>query len=52
VLKEIEQYGVKAVMAAADVSDNEAVLSAVEHIKSELGPIDGCSKRSASKENS
>ena len=40
VLKELEQYGVKAVMAAADVSDNEAVLSAVEHIKSELGPID------------
>ena len=40
VLKELEQYGVKVVMAAADVSDNEAVLSAVEHIKSELGPID------------
>lgn len=40
VLKELEQYGVKAVMAAADVSDNEAVLAAVEHIKSELGPID------------
>ncbi|HSP21137.1 MAG TPA: 3-ketoacyl-ACP reductase [Planococcus sp. (in: firmicutes)] len=40
VLKELEQYGVKAVMAAADVSDNEAVLSAVEHIKSELGSID------------
>ena len=40
VLKELEQYGVKAVMAAADVSDNDAVLSAVEHIKSELGPID------------
>lgn len=40
VLKELEQYGAKAVMAAADVSDNEAVLSAVEHIKSELGPID------------
>ena len=40
VLKELEHYGVKVVMAAADVSDNEAVLSAVEHIKSELGPID------------
>ncbi len=40
VLKELEQYGVKAVMAAADVSDNEAVLAAVDHIKSELGPID------------
>ncbi|MDN3450478.1 3-ketoacyl-ACP reductase [Planococcus sp. APC 3906] len=40
VLKELEQYGVKTVMAAADVSDNDAVLSAVEHIKSELGPID------------
>lgn len=40
VLKELEQYGVKAVMAAADVSDNDAVLAAVEHIKSELGPID------------
>ena len=27
-------------MAIADVSDNEAVMAAVEHIKSELGPID------------
>lgn len=40
VLNELEQYGVNAVMAVADVSDNEAVLAAVDHIKSELGPID------------
>ncbi|MCG7335747.1 3-ketoacyl-ACP reductase [Sporosarcina sp. ACRSM] len=40
VAKELEEYGVNVTMATADVSDNESVIAAVEHIKSELGPID------------
>lgn len=40
VVKELEQYGVNVTMAAADVADSEAVAAAVEHIRSELGPID------------
>jgi len=40
VVKELEQYDVNVTMAVADVSDNDAVLAAVEHITSELGHID------------
>jgi 3-oxoacyl-[acyl-carrier protein] reductase len=40
VAKELEEYGVNVTMATADVADNESVIAAVEHIKSELGPID------------
>ena len=40
VTKELEEYGVEVTMAVADVSDNESVIAAVNHIKSELGPID------------
>ena len=40
VVKEIEEYDVQVTMATADVSDNESVIAAVEHIKSELGSID------------
>ncbi len=40
VTKELEEYGVNVTMATADVADNESVIAAVEHIKSELGPID------------
>ncbi|WP_342505714.1 3-ketoacyl-ACP reductase [Sporosarcina sp. FSL K6-2383] len=40
VAKELSQYGVNVTMATADVSDNESVIAAVEHIKAELGPID------------
>ncbi len=40
VAKELSQYGVNVTMATADVSDNESVIAAVDHIKSELGPID------------
>jgi 3-oxoacyl-[acyl-carrier protein] reductase len=40
VAKELSEYGVEVTMATADVSDNESVIAAVEHIKSELGPID------------
>ena len=40
VAKELSEYGVNVTMATADVSDNESVMAAVEHIKSELGPID------------
>ena len=40
VVSELEQYGVKAVFAVADVSDQEAVNAAVEHVTAELGPID------------
>ena len=40
VAKELSEYGVNVTMATADVSDNESVIAAVEHIKSELGPID------------
>ncbi|MFJ7934509.1 3-ketoacyl-ACP reductase [Sporosarcina sp. NPDC096371] len=40
VAKELSEYGVNVTMATADVSDNESVIAAVEHVKSELGPID------------
>lgn len=40
VAEEVAQYNVQVTMATADVSDNESVISAVEHIKSELGAID------------
>jgi 3-oxoacyl-[acyl-carrier protein] reductase len=40
VTDELEQYGVNVSGAAADVADMESVQHAVEHIKSELGPID------------
>ena len=40
VTKELEEYGVEVTMAVADVSDNDSVIAAVNHIKSELGPID------------
>lgn len=40
VAKEIEQYGVKVRVAAADIADHKAVTAAVESIKSELGAID------------
>lgn len=40
VANELSEYGVNVTMATADVSDNKSVLAAVEHIKSELGPID------------
>jgi 3-oxoacyl-[acyl-carrier protein] reductase len=37
---ELKEYGVKVSIASADVTDNESVLKAVEHIKSELSEID------------
>ncbi|MEK5069003.1 3-ketoacyl-ACP reductase [Sporosarcina sp. FSL K6-1508] len=40
VVKELSEYDIVVTMATADVSDNESVIAAVEHIKSELGPID------------
>ncbi|MEK3885959.1 3-ketoacyl-ACP reductase [Bacillus sp. FSL K6-3431] len=40
VAKELEAYEVNVTVAVADVSDNESVIAAVDHIKSELGPID------------
>lgn len=40
VAKELEEYDVKVTVAVADVSDNESVIAAVDHIKSELGAID------------
>lgn len=40
VTNELEQYGVNVSGAAADVADLESVQHAVEHITSELGPID------------
>ncbi|HSI68009.1 MAG TPA: 3-ketoacyl-ACP reductase [Planococcus sp. (in: firmicutes)] len=40
VAKELESYGVQVAFAAADVSDNESVIAAVEHIKSTIGEID------------
>ena len=40
VAKELENYDVNVAMAAADVSDLESITSAVEWIRSELGPID------------
>ena len=38
--KELETYGVQVAFAAADVSNNESVIAAVEHIKSTIGEID------------
>lgn len=40
VAEELAEYGVDVTMATADVSNNDSVISAVEHIKSELGAID------------
>ncbi|MGM0900977.1 3-ketoacyl-ACP reductase [Mesobacillus maritimus] len=40
VTDELEQFGVNVSGAAADVANMESVQHAVEHIKSELGPID------------
>lgn len=40
VAEEVAAYDVQVTMATADVSDNNAVISAVEHVKSELGAID------------
>ncbi|TWT25159.1 3-ketoacyl-ACP reductase [Planomicrobium sp. CPCC 101110] len=40
VAKELQQYGVNVTMAVADVANNDSVIAAVDHIKSELGPID------------
>ena len=40
VAKELSEYGVNVTMATADVSDNESVIAAVEHVKAELGSID------------
>lgn len=40
VAEELREYGVNVSIAAADVADNESVTAAVEHVKSELGPID------------
>ncbi|MFD1928596.1 3-ketoacyl-ACP reductase [Sporosarcina siberiensis] len=40
VVKELEQFDVNVTMAVADVTDNDAVKAAVEHITSELGHID------------
>lgn len=37
---ELKDYGVNVTMATADVANNESVIAAVEHIKSELGAID------------
>lgn len=40
VVKELEEYDIEVTMATADVADNESVMAAVDHIKSELGSID------------
>lgn len=40
VAAELAEYGVNVTIAAADVSNNESVIAAVDHIKSELGAID------------
>lgn len=40
VSKELEQFDVNVTMAVADVSNNDSVIAAVDHIKSELGSID------------
>ncbi|MBB4823317.1 3-oxoacyl-[acyl-carrier protein] reductase [Sporosarcina luteola] len=40
VSEELREYGVNVSLAAADVSDNESVMAAINHVKSELGPID------------
>ena len=37
---ELKEYGVNVTMATADVANNESVIAAVEHVKSELGAID------------
>lgn len=38
--KELEKFGVQVAFAAADVSDQESVTAAVDHIKSAIGEID------------
>ena len=40
VAEELREYSVNVSIAAADVADNESVIAAVDHVKSELGPID------------
>lgn len=40
IVKELEEYKIEVTMATADVSDNDSVIAAVDHIKSELGQID------------
>ncbi|NEU31797.1 3-ketoacyl-ACP reductase [bacterium LRH843] len=40
VANELKEYGINVSVAVADVSENEAVIAAVEHIKTDLGPID------------
>ncbi|WP_339160727.1 3-ketoacyl-ACP reductase [Siminovitchia sp. FSL H7-0308] len=40
VAKELEEYEVNVTVAVADVSDHDSVMAAVDHVKSELGPID------------
>src|SRR4051794_28245492 len=40
VAEELREFGVNVSLAAADVVDNKSVIAAVEHVKSELGPID------------
>jgi 3-oxoacyl-[acyl-carrier protein] reductase len=40
VTAELEQYGVNVSAAVADVADLESVNHALEHIRSELGPVD------------
>ena len=40
VIKELEEFDIEITMATADVSDNESVIAAVDHIKTELGSID------------
>ncbi|MBS4207875.1 3-ketoacyl-ACP reductase [Bacillus sp. FJAT-50079] len=40
VAKELEEYNVKVTVAVADVKDSESVSAAVDHVISELGPID------------
>ncbi|MBM7714648.1 3-oxoacyl-[acyl-carrier protein] reductase [Bacillus thermophilus] len=40
VAKELEAYEVNVTVAVADVSDHDSVMAAVDHVKSELGPID------------
>lgn len=37
---ELREHGVNVSIAVADVADNESVIAAVDHVKSELGPID------------
>lgn len=40
VAKKLAAYDVKVAIATADVSDNDSVMTAVEHIQSEVGQID------------